>query len=318
MIFSFTRMERATLLALCLGLSAGCAGSSGAAEYPNEESTDVDPKEARKVVEAYIEKYQLGARSAAAPAPTSMGAVRDIVLGDRISEYDAARSFMAGKQGPEVLSIRALLELSEASAYSTAESVLKEMLLRMNAELDQLRRNEEAGGKVDEAAMKRLKTEIADTRDVVAALPALADTRLRAGQSLVAEAVRRHPDDPAVMLAQAHLYRLKGQWQMFDRVSAQLEQLQQDSASVLFLRGMEAYERDGDKARCRKFLEAALGEQPKLVRAQATLVLVQDSVAQTYAEMQRLRQLSPDHFLVRIAGKIVDENYRVAAELQAQ
>ncbi|HET6415404.1 MAG TPA: hypothetical protein VFG22_03860, partial [Polyangiales bacterium] len=83
-----------------------------------------------------------------------------------------------------------------------------------------------------------------------------------------------------------------------------------------FLRAMEAFERYVDPDRCVKLLKETLAMRPDLVRAQADLVLVSESIDARYAELQALKKISPTHIVVRLSGRMIEEEYETAKELQ--
>jgi hypothetical protein len=56
--------------------------------------------------------------------------------------------------------------------------------------------------------------------------------------------------------------------------------------------------------------------QPRLVRAQAKLVLLQDEITAIHAELAKLKEKSPAHPIVLMLGKLVDEEYESATALR--
>ena len=70
------------------------------------------PPEAAQVVQEFQKTYGLPPVPPPGTPVTSMAQVLEIIRGDRLPEYEAARRFAAGRQGAEALTLRAYLELS--------------------------------------------------------------------------------------------------------------------------------------------------------------------------------------------------------------
>jgi len=86
-------------------------------------------------------------------------------------------------------------------------------------------------------------------------------------------------------------------------------------AGVQYLRGMEALRRFAIRKEASAFFKQALALNPKLVRAQAKLVLSEDAVEAKYAELQALMKLAPAHPIVNIAGPSITSEHETAAAL---
>jgi hypothetical protein len=79
---------------------------------------------------------------------------------------------------------------------------------------------------------------------------------------------------------------------------------------------MEAFERYVDPARCEMLLKQTIAKRPDFVRAQANLVLVNENIDEKYAELQALKQMSPTHLVVRLAGTLIEEEHKTSQELK--
>jgi hypothetical protein len=90
-----------------------------------------------------------------------------------------------------------------------------------------------------------------------------------------------------------------------------------DPPIYLYLRAMEAFERYVDPVRCEQLLKETLAKRPDFVRAQANLVLVDQGVEAKYAELQALKELSPTHLVVRLAGPAIDQEFKTSQELKS-
>ena len=56
--------------------------------------------------------------------------------------------------------------------------------------------------------------------------------------------------------------------------------------------------------------------QNDFVRAQANLVLVDQAIDDKHTELQALKKVSPNHLVVRLAGPLIEEEYKTSSELK--
>lgn len=299
------------------------------AKTPSGHSTiggDIDvetmqPHEAAKIVEQFAAKYGITRPSEARSKITSMAQVRDIILADRLSEYEAARRFAAGKHGAGALTVRAQLELSQGSAMLTTAAILSEQRTQAMTELRQLTGPSAYRGALrepsegDAARTAHLQTRIEDLRRVIRALGLLAKEPIFVGADFAKQAVRHDTNSQLAHLARADAFRLQGEWLEFDRMIQHANDLQGNPPVGTYLRAMEALERYADFAKCRELLRDTLRREPEFVRAQANLVLASKDVGQRHEELQRLKRQSPDHIVVRLAGPMIESEYQTVKEL---
>ncbi|MGB5375506.1 MAG: hypothetical protein WBN15_17130, partial [Polyangiales bacterium] len=251
---------------------------------------------------------------------TSMAQVLEIIRGDRFPEYDAARRFAAGRQGAEALTLRGYLELSYAGALMTAAWILdneRRQDLTDLRQLNQSRPLEEGQAAADDQAhAAKLQTKTEDLRKVVRALRVLSEEPLVAGADLIKQAIGQDPKSQLAYFANALYYRLRGQWLEFDRMMRYAEDGPEDPPIRTYLRAMEAFERYVDPVQTEKLLKETIAKRPDFVRAQANLVLVDQAIEDKYAELQALKELSPNHIVVRLAGPMIEQEYQTSQELE--
>jgi hypothetical protein len=316
------RTVGALLLTLALG---ACASSKSSTSDGSTIGKDVDvetmrPPEAAQVVREFQQTYGLPPIPPPNTPVTSMAQVLEIIRGDRLPEFDEARRFAAGRQGPEALTLRAYLDLSYADALMTAAWILEKQQRQDLTELRQLQQSrpfqDAAAAEDDKARAAKLQAKTADLRKVVRALRVLSEAPLRSGNDLAEQAIRQDPKAQLAYLANANYFRLRGQWLEYDRMMRYADEGGEDPPARTFLRAMEAFERYVDPARCEKLLKETLAERPDFVRAQANLVLVDEGTVAKHEELQRLKAMSPNHLVVRLAGPMIEEEYRTARELE--
>ena len=315
-----------TLGALLLALALGaCASSKSATSDGSTIGAGIDletmrPQEAAQVVREFQDAYGLPPVAPPGTPVTSMAQVLEIIRGDRLPEFEKARRFAGGRQGAEALTLRAYLDLSYAGALMTAAWILEEERRQDMTELRQLQQarplEDPAGAKEDQARAAELKSKEADLRKVVRALRVLSEEPLRSGSDLAEQAIRQDPKAQLAYLANANYFRLRGQWLEFDRMMRYADEGAEDPPVRTFLRAMEAFERYVDPTRGEQLLRETLAKRPDFVRAQANLVLVAESAEAKHQELQKLKSVSPNHLVVRLAGPMIEQEYKTIQELR--
>ena len=320
-------MKRAALVLVALVALAGCKKPGATDDSTIGDGIDLEtmrPDEAAQVVLEFQRKY--GASPPPQPSANlevrSMAQVLEIVRADRLVDYEKARMFAAGKAGPEALSVRSYLETSLAGALLLAAAILDEQRRQDVTELRQasqsrpLESEEDRRKERDRAAMLKAKT--ADLRKVVRALRVLSEEPLEAGSEMAQQAIRQDPQMQFGYLANANYYRLRGSWREFDQMMRYARDTEKGESPPIrtYLRAMEALERYVDDAKCRELLEDTLARSPEFVRAQANLVLVDRDIDDKYRQLQKLREMSPNHLVVRTAGPIIEQEYVTAQQLR--
>ena len=213
-----------------------------------------------------------------------------------------------------------LVDLSYAGALMTAAWILDEERKQDLTELklvSQAQPFEDAeAAKKDQARAAELRTKAADLRKVVRALRILSEGPLQSGSELAKQALRQDPKAQLAYLASANYSRLRGQWLEYDRMMRYADEGAEDPPVRTYLRAMEAFERYVDPARCEKLLKETRAKRPDFVRAQANLVLVDEGIEAVHEELQRLKAMSPQHLVVRLAGPMIEAEYKTSQELK--
>ena len=183
-------MKRTALaLLLTIALSA-CASSKGSTNDGSTIGKGVDvetmrPPEAVQVVREFQTAYGIPPIPPPDTPVTSMAQVLEIIRGDRLPEYDAARRFAAGRQGAEALTLRGYLDLSYAGALMTAAWILDHERRQDLTELRQLTTSrpfeDNEAASQDKARAAKLQAKTADLRKVVRALRVLSEEPLVSG-----------------------------------------------------------------------------------------------------------------------------------------
>ena len=318
-------MKRTVSPILMMLVLSACASSKSSTNDGSTIGKGVDvetmrPPEAAQVVQEFQKAYGIPPIPPPDTPVTSMAQVLEIIRGDRLPEYEAARRFAAGRQGAEALTLRGYLELSYAGALMTAAWILDHQRRQGLTELRQLTMSRpmegNAGAGEDQARAAKLKAKTVDLRKVVRALRVLSEEPLVSGADLIKQAISQDPKSQLAYLANANYFRLRGNWLEYDRMMGYADEGAEDPPVRTYLRAMEAFERYVDPARCEMLLKQTIAKRPDFVRAQANLVLVNENIDEKYAELQALKQLSPNHLVVRLAGTMIEEEYKTSQELK--
>jgi hypothetical protein len=318
-------MKRTVCAFLLMLVLSACASSKSSTNDGSTIGKGIDvetmrPPEAAQVVQEFQKAYGIPPIPPPDTPVTSMAQVLEIIRGDRLPEYEAARRFAAGKQGAEALTLRGYLDLSYAGALMTAAWILDHERRQDLTELRQLTMSRPMEGNEaasqDKARAAKLQAKTADLRKVVRALRVLSEEPLVSGADLIKQAISQDPKSQLAYLANANYYRLRGQWLEFDRMMRYADEGAEDPPVRTYLRAMEAFERYVDPARTEKLLKETIAKRPDFVRAQANLVLVNENIEEKYAELQALKQVSPTHLVVRLAGPMIEEEYKTSQELK--
>jgi len=147
-------------------------------------------------------------------------------------------------------------------------------------------------------------------------LRVLSEEPLVSGADLIKQAISQDPKSQLAYLANANYFRLRGNWLEYDRMMGYADEGADDPPVRTYLRAMEAFERYVDPARCEMLLKQTIAKRPDFIRAQANLVLVNEDIDEKYAELQTLKKLSPNHLVVRLAGTMIEEEYKTSQELK--
>jgi len=272
----------------------------------------MSPAEARE----YIAEVQKGRGVTPDPTPvTSVDQLLDILAADEVGRYAAAKQLVAGKPGIDALSLHATIELCWTDALSTVALVVDELRKRDDADVKRLTQERDAGREFGEAQKKELEQaekNVAFDLKARSALEVLAKDHLATGDALVHEELRQFPSDPRTYRVAAFFYLLTGDWEHFDTSMQWLKDSEATDAGLQYLRALESFQRYAIRQEASGKLRKALELNPKLVRAQAKLVLMEDGIEAIHAELEKLSAVSPRHPIVTIAGPSIQSAYDMA------
>jgi hypothetical protein len=300
------------LLASVLAVSLSCK-PEGPRPLGHPEQETMAPADAR----AFIAKVQKERGVTGEGAPVSnMDELLEVIRSDDVRRFESAGRFVDGKPGIDALVIHAMVELVWSDAFSTVSRIVAEQRKRADATQVRLSQQRDAGRKLSDAQQAELAEAEKDVKfdgEAKVALDVLAKDHAQVAGDLVNEALRQFPEDGRTYRVAAYYYLLAGDWQHFDVAMTWLKNNEKDEARIQYLRGMEALTRYEMQADANRFFHEALKIDPKLVRAQAKLVLTENGIDAIHRELETLRALAPQHPVVTIAGPAITSEYDTAA-----
>jgi hypothetical protein len=83
------------------------------------------------------------------------------------------------------------------------------------------------------------------------------------------------------------------------------------SFGLTYQKACEAWKRGASPDEAVTMMTALREAFPDYVRIQATLVLMQQNVEARYQEFSKLKEISPNHPLVRLAGSAIQKEYEI-------
>jgi hypothetical protein len=310
----FDRVSSCLLACLAFGFALGCSPQT-AGKGPVAPTHEMGVAEAQAIVEK--ERAQAGLPTAESAAPASVAEALTIMELDQSERFAKTRDYLAALPGVDALVVRAALELLWAEGQVTVAQLAREQAKQkdaeaaMRAETLKLQPNDTAL----QASFEAEKRAAARERQLRDALETLAEPHYQAGMTLALEVVRRNPERADGHAVLANLYRLKHEWVEFETHMQKAQASEAERVGVLYARALERDARLGDRPGARKELEALLVEHPRLARAQAQLVILQDDIAGRHAELQKLRVINPQHALVQLEGKAIEAEYQTSQAL---
>jgi tetratricopeptide (TPR) repeat protein len=274
-------------------------------------------EEARDVV------AELQAQRGVKPKPpqpvASAEQLLDIVMRDDVDRFEDAARYLEGKGGVDAITMSATVELLWSDAFGTVALVARELGRRAEVEVSRLQTKQDSGREFtsdDKHRLEQANGRVEVNAKAEMALGVLSREHLASGSEIAREALRQFPDDERTYRVAAFYYLSTGTWGRYDDCMAFFKDVEQDDAGLLYLRALEALRRRSASDEARGWLKRALGINPRLVRAQAKLVLIQDDIGASYAELTRLEAVAPGHPVVRITGPLIKSEYELSQSFE--
>ncbi|MBN2804343.1 MAG: hypothetical protein JXR91_14705 [Deltaproteobacteria bacterium] len=292
----------------------GCGGAKA-------EKTVKDPKvldDSKSVIALFIKDngYELTAHE---KSPENINEVFEIIKKDDISRFGAASKYVESLTGADSLYLRGMFDLSYGGLQQIAAYTLKDKGNKKLAEANRLAAMELSGFELDSNQLqskKEFEEESKKITEVEAALEKVSYEKIISGFNLANEMVRLYPEDSRGFVLRAYANRLKRDWSGFSEAISKAERLDKNGdENIRYQRIMEKLQRFRLKNEAEEDLIALRDELPKRVRIQAILVLNAREIEESHNELSKLRDVSPNHLIVQLLGKTIDQEYEIFQSL---
>lgn len=307
------------------GFSAGCAtpkcppsapssreaqAPASATPSPASTSTSAAHRDPEQVLRDFAKANPLSPADEPLRTPKSLAEVDAILHLDQLDLFGGAAAFAEKQTGTDALVLGAQVELSWSEAQLIVAEVLDGALENVSEATRTLRFRHLSGTTSDaeQAKLAELENAEKEARETSLALRQLAGEHARRGAELTRKLIAASPESFKGYRIAADYHRLRGDWGAFNEALAILEQKNPTSTGLLFLRALQV-QAEGDPLAATQLLRKALQKDPKFVRAQAHLVLLQRSPEGAHQELEKLRALNPRHQIIAFTGPLIDAAY---------
>jgi predicted Zn-dependent protease len=306
-------VKKVLMMTAALSLAVFACKSSDENTRPTRK-VGMSLEESRQIVQSLEAQQAKNSDKDPLRTPGSMDDLLNILKRDQIDLFPAGVAWAAKQGDPKAKALQAQIELAWGDAHLILAELFSDAANRLRSSV----RLASRGGFLQDAAQKakidEMKKTIQQCETVGEALEALAAEHVSTGARIAQEVINANPDDYVGWRLAADFYRMRGEWPRFDEMVKKIEEKNPDSNGLLFLRGTAALERDGNVAESSSLLRQALSKDPAFTRAQAQLVLSRGSVEETFAELEKLRALAPNHQIVVWAGPPITAAYNARQE----
>lgn len=305
------RALRRLLLAVLLTTSAGCGDKPPARDPSRPCFTIHEPAgaaglraaDAKKMLDELVERLHLSPDDEALRNPRSVQDVKQILRRDLVYFFPAAAAYARSLNTREGRFDEARLELFLGESQLLASQILNTQEAWVGTDLRIARANlagEGAEPTTDRGRMLAQLIRVVEEGNKIAdALGVVAPTHLKRGAEVIRQLREEAPNEIKTNGLIAEYHRLRGEWKEFDEAIKAAEAADRDGNPVLrYLRGMEQLERFRRPDLGAQLMRECLAKYPRFIRAQAALVLMATNPADGLKEIDKLKKMDEDHYLV--------------------
>jgi hypothetical protein len=264
--------------------------------------SELRAKDASKTLEVLVQHIHLSPEDEALRNPKSIGDLRAILRRDVVYLFATAAAFARTLNTVEGRFSEANLELSLGESQLVASQILSTQEAWVGGDLRIARANlasEGAEPSTDRARMLvQLIRAVEEGNKIADALGAVAPSHLARGAEVIRQLRIEAPTEVRTFVLVAEYHRLRGEWTEFEAAMKAAEGAERRSPALCYLRGMEQLERFRRPDLGATIIRECLKVFPKFVRAQAALVLMATNPGDGLREVEKLRQMNQDHYLV--------------------
>lgn len=251
--------------------------------------------------------------------PQSLADIEAILKLDQVRLFPAGIEYVATLDSKDALALRGQIELAWGESYIVMIDIMSNLKKVFARELTKLEKKERANklSNSELAELYSIRSMVAQLDQNREAFKLMAIEHMTNGQEISETVIERFPDNFIGYRLAADFHRTLKEWDAFDAMITKIEATNPASNGLLFLKGAAAFQRNKDLTTAAGFYRKALKHDPKFVRAQAHLVMIQQDVGEMYEEFVKLEQLNPHHQIIQWAGESVKKAYRKWRKQQA-
>ena len=292
------------LFAATLALSIACGAPSAPPCFTVHGDSELRAKDANKTLEELTAHIHLSPQDEALRDPRSIGDIRMILRRDAVYLFASGAAFARALNTVDGRFGEASLELFLGESQLVASQVLSTQAAWVGADLRLARANLAGEGSEPSTDRGRMLVQlirvVEEGNKIADALGVVAPSHLARGAEVIRQLRVEAPAEPRTFMLAAEYHRLRGEWAEFDAAMKSAEAANRASPALCYLRGMEQLERfvrpDLGAAKMRECLVTF----PRFVRAQVALVLMASTPADGLREIEKLKQMNQDHYLVML------------------
>lgn len=264
-------------------------------------------KDGPKIIDDLVKRIRLAPEDEALRNPKSIEDVRKILRRDTVYLFPAAAAFARSLNSREGRQSEATFELVLGESQLVASQVLNQQEAWVGSDLRIARATlaTEPGPPTTDRnrLLAQLIRVVDDGNTIGAALAATAPAHVARGAEVIRALKAEAPTDPQTGALLAEYHRLRGEWNEFDAAMQIAEaggEKEKERPPLRYLRAMEQVERYHRREEGAQLFRDALKAYPKFVRAQAALVLMAPNPRAALRELQKLKAMNEDHYLVML------------------
>jgi hypothetical protein len=270
---------------------------------PRTDNTLRD-NDASKTLDELARSIRLSPEDEALRKPKSLGDVRTILRRDTIYLFAEAAAFARTLPSIEGRFAEATLELALGESQLVASQVFTTQAAWTGADLRIARAALASEGPTPSTDRARLLSQlivvIEEGNKIADALGIVGPKHLARGAEVIRTLRKEAPTDPRTFALLAEYHRLRGEWTEFDTAMRSAESADRTSPPLCYLRAMEHLDRRRRPGDAASALRECLVKYPKFVRAQAALVLTATHPRAALRELNKLKAMNDDHYLVML------------------
>lgn len=278
---------------------------------PALEEGPMDIDRARRVVAELEAQWPL-ADDHPLRNPKTLDEAEQILKLDQVRLFPFAIEYLGSQQGADALALRGQIELAWGEAYVLLMELLGMLKRDFAAQRDALEALQSPSPE-DQQRLDWLIDNLRYMEPRMEAFKHVAIDHISKGSQVADQIIADKPESYLGYRLAADYYRTLRDWESFATMVEKIKETNPDSNGLLFLLGAASFQKEADLEAAEGYYRRALTNDPKFVRAQAHLVIIQSEIQRTHEELLALEALNPDHQFVVIAGDSIKKAVRSGA-----